>query len=62
MDPTEAYKNLLNARKENDGDTVRQLARDLRDWLKKGGFYPTGESKFEVDSVVLSSVYFSEFI
>ena len=40
MDPAETFQTLLEAITEGDGDTIKQCAHDLREWMAKGGFSP----------------------
>ena len=52
MDPTTAYLAMFEAMKDNDLETARERAVDLREWLGKGGFYPPKYSKVEIDAYV----------
>lgn len=38
MDPTTTLAELLDAALANDGDTVAECARNLADWIDRGGF------------------------
>ena len=40
MDPQATLKALLEALKESDWDTARELALALQNWLDRGGFPP----------------------
>ena len=52
MDPTISYLAMFEAMKDNDLETARERAVDLREWLGKGGFYPPRYSKVEVDAYI----------
>ena len=42
----------------NDGDliTARERAESLKAWLSRGGFYPHGHAKEEVDAYVAGAL------
>jgi hypothetical protein len=48
MDPTQCYKDLLNAINANDMNAAWEAANDLKNWLSRGGFYPVGYDRTEV--------------
>lgn len=48
MDPTTCYQEMLDAMHHRDFDTARDRAIALKDWLNRGGFYPTGHDREEV--------------
>lgn len=52
MDPTGCFLDLYAAMHDEDSDTARELARALRAWLERGGFYPTGFTRAEVDAYI----------
>jgi len=50
MDPTTCYLEMFEAMRDGDQKTARERALALREWLAKGGFYPSRYSKTEVDA------------
>jgi hypothetical protein len=42
MDPTACWFRLLSAVSTNDPEEAYYAAEDLRQWVRKGGPYPTG--------------------
>ena len=53
MDPNRCYQFLLEALEEEDDFEVAQsYASLLKDWLTRGGFYPTGHETESVDQRV----------
>lgn len=38
MDPKETFIELAIAIRDRDGETLRERASDLADWIEKGGF------------------------
>lgn len=52
MDPNAAYLGMANAFHENDHEPAREFALMLKDWLRKGGFYPPNRPKLEVDTYI----------
>lgn len=40
MDPQAVYQELLDALRQHDMETARELAETLHDWLARGGFAP----------------------
>ena len=40
MDPNQTFQDLFEAMQSGDQDTARELALALKDWFRKGGFYP----------------------
>lgn len=53
MDPTQCYKELLQALMEQDDELALERATDLRQWLRIGGFAPMGYSTEEVGDTLL---------
>lgn len=50
MDPTICYEDMLTAMQDENYDVLLYLAGDLQAWLEKGGCYPVGYDKKEVDN------------
>lgn len=48
MDPKETYLMMFASMKEGDHETAREHAKNLKDWLDNGGFYPQGYTETEV--------------
>lgn len=48
MDPTQCYLEMYRAMQEQDYNTARDRALDLKRWLDNGGFYPSGYTELEV--------------
>lgn len=40
MDPSACFQRFLDAFKRGDSEEMRESMRDLREWLRKGGFAP----------------------
>lgn len=40
MDPTATIRDILDAIRDGDADSLEQAAEDLADWLRAGGFLP----------------------
>ena len=40
MDPYRDYLDMFEAMQTNDLETARELALSLKEWFRKGGFYP----------------------
>lgn len=40
MDPNQCFLDMFNAMKSGDCETARELARALKQWFRRGGFYP----------------------
>lgn len=63
MDPTICYLEMYEAMKAGDHQTARQRALELKQWLDRGGFYPTSYTRTEVDAylanVLRRTVYLS---
>lgn len=52
MDPTANFRDILSALADNDLETARDLADDLRQWLRRGGFSPVGyDAKLVADTL-----------
>lgn len=47
MDPKTALKYYREALKNGDADTASEIASDLRDWFRRGGFVPRGMTMAE---------------
>ncbi len=52
MDPNETLHELRLALARDDRQDSRYFARCLRDWLRKGGFLPTGETHESVHAAL----------
>jgi hypothetical protein len=52
MDPNATLHELRLAIARDDRQDSRYYARCLRDWLKRGGFLPTGETRESVAAVL----------
>lgn len=50
MDPTVCYKELCDAVPNGDLATAGERRQDLTEWLVRGGFYPEGCCKTDVDA------------
>lgn len=48
MDPDRCYSELLELLSEGDIESASDNARNLRNWLDNGGFYPSGATRNEV--------------
>ena len=49
MDPNRCYELLLEAVSNNNQREARSYASVLRDWLRRGGFYPTAVTRGTID-------------
>ncbi len=56
MDPTQCYQELLAARAAHDNETASEYAINLRDWLLKGGFPPTGVPLNDVHQAIADTL------
>ena len=52
MDPTACYREMCESMNEGDLITARERAESLKAWLSRGGFYPQGHTKEEVDALL----------
>lgn len=52
MDPNRCYQYLLEAQQENNFDAAQSYASLLKDWLTRGGFYPTGHEAEVVNQTI----------
>lgn len=54
MDANVCYLEMFEAMNAGDHELAREKAKALKEWLAKGGFYPTGYTKMEVFSYIQS--------
>ena len=57
MDPNVVFFDLMHTYSR---ELSYSLARDLQNWLNKGGFYPQGYSKTYVDKMIKSGLKFGK--
>ena len=57
MDPNQTLTDLLEAMRTEDHETARDLAVALQAWLAKGGYYPAGQTREEVDTYLASVLF-----
>lgn len=50
MDPTTTYLDIYQNMRNGNFADAREHAKNLKEWLDKGGFYPPNYSKVEVDN------------
>lgn len=54
MDPHQTYLDMLDAQRDGDLATARELAQALTDWFAKGGFYPDRFTPETIDADIAS--------
>jgi hypothetical protein len=54
MDPSVCYRELYEAMRNGDYETAKERADALNAWIKRGGFYPNGYTKAEVDAYLVN--------
>lgn len=52
MDPNRCYRYLLKALEEDDFDVAQSYASLLKDWLARGGFYPSSDEALVIDKTI----------
>ena len=52
MDPNQAWSDFHDAVLNRDLESAKDFAEALSDWLKRGGFPPTGYTRKEVEQAL----------
>jgi hypothetical protein len=52
MDPNQTFADMVAAMRDDDHETARERALDLKDWLAKGGFTPYQFNRTGIDAYI----------